>query len=102
MALIGCSRLSHFLIDRIQIQLVICHFGSASLETLNLRSNSITGTIPTEIGMLSLDWLLLINNLIAGTFPTELCAMINTIIYYDEDEISCSCIDSIYIGTTCT
>jgi len=90
MAFIGCSRLSHYLIDRIQIQLVICHFGSASLETLNLRSNPITGTIPTEIGMLSsLDWLLLNNNLITGTFPTERCAMINTIIYYDEDEKSC-------------
>jgi len=42
------------------------------------------------------------NNSINGTFPTELCALTNTLIWYDASEISCSCIDGNYIeGTPC-
>ena len=99
----------------------------SSLNLLDLRDNSITGTIPSEIGMLpSLTWLYLRANSImgtipsevglilslgvfrldindiTGTIPTELCALTNTQIYYDEHEISCACIGSIYIqGTPC-
>ena len=68
----------------------------SSLYWLYLHQNSITGTIPTEIGMLSsLERLVLYDNSITGTIPTELCTLTNTFIYYDEDEISCTCIDSI-------
>jgi len=51
------------------------------------------------VGMLSsLTSLWLHINSISGTIPTELCALTNTYIYYDGDEISCICIDSSYEG----
>ncbi len=75
----------------------------SSLKGLYLNHNLITGTIPSEIGMLSsLTGLNLNRNLITGSIPTELCALTNTSIYYDEDEISCACFDSIsFVGTPC-
>ena len=61
------------------------------------------GTIPSEVELiLSLGVFRLDVNDITGTISTELCALTNTQIYYDEHEISCACIDSIYIqGTPC-
>jgi len=75
----------------------------SSLSYLMLSYNFITGTIPSEIGMLSsLQRLYLENNSIMGTIPTELCALTSTYIYYDGSEISCTCVNSIYVeGTSC-
>ncbi len=55
----------------------------SSLIYLDLDNNSITGTIPSEIGMLlSLTdlWLTVIS--ITGTIPSEICEFTNTNIYY--------------------
>jgi len=49
----------------------------------------------------SLTYLYLFSNSITGTLPTELCTLTNTYIYYDGYEISCTCIDRSYMGTTC-
>ena len=51
--------------------------------------------------LLSLIDLRLDTNFITSTIPTELCELDETDIFHDEDEISCTCIDSIYVkGTT--
>ena len=46
---------------------------SGQLESLELTENSLSGTIPTEIGLLTKLWMLnLQRNMLSGTIPTEI------------------------------
>ena len=51
---------------------------SASVTQLSLFSNSLTGTIPSELGnLINLEWLSLYNNSLSGTIPSELGSLTN-------------------------
>jgi hypothetical protein len=50
----------------------------SKLNVLSLSSNSLTGTIPTEIALMSnLSWLSLFNNSLTGTIPSQTALMSN-------------------------
>jgi len=52
---------------------VICDAGQTTVQSLNLSSNHLSGSIPTSLGNLTnLVWLFLSSNQLTGSIPTEL------------------------------
>jgi len=63
-----------------------------------LIDNSLTGLIPSELGLLTnLEWLYLYGNSLTGTLPNEVCALRNDNggnldrLYADCEEVTCPC-----------
>ena len=78
----------------------VAHFATFCLsqESLNLSFNEFSGDIPAELGRLSnLAQLELESNDLTGTMPTEVCSRTNfglDTLTVDCAQVSCTCCDS--------